>query len=130
MKKDIYHYYFDFDKHISEVVKEQYEEEIENSDMFDFGKYKYGDGNYIRLYTKGERHCKVIPKDSIGTVINGKYILLYERDDEKARQLFLDYLYTDILKQYERLSRFIEKYDFFGSQPILEGIYDKEVARS
>lgn len=119
--KDIYHYYFDFDKQTIEVVKEQYEDKIEDNGVFNYGQFMYGAGNYIRLYTRGEKHCKVIPKSSIGTVINGKYVLLYERDDEKARKIFLDYLYNEINKQYTKLTRYIEKYDSFGSLPITGG---------
>lgn len=123
MKKDIYHYYFDYDKNIIEVVKEKYDETDDG--VYPLGAMKYGAGNFINVYTKCEHgHSKVYPKSAIGTVIGGKFVLLLERDDEKARQIFLDYLDQDIKKQYERLSRFIAKYDRFSILEIMEGIYE------
>lgn len=123
MRKDIYHYYFEFDKGLIEVVKEQYEDGVEpKNGVFNPDAAKYGPNGYIRLFTRGENnHCKVIDKRDIGVAINGKYVLLYERDDEKARQIFLDYLDQDIKKQHKRLSRFIEKYDMFSTLEMTGG---------
>lgn len=124
MKKDIYHYYFEYDKGLIEVVKEQYTEE--DPSPFKFAENKYGKGNYIIVYTRAENgHGKVYAKSDVGTVLGGKFILLYERDDEKARKIMLDYLETDIFKQYEKLTRYIDKYDQFSQLEISEGIYDK-----
>lgn len=119
MKKDIYHYYFNYDKGLIEVVKEQYTDE--DPSLFTFAEYKYGKGNYIIVYTRAENgHSKVYAKSDVGTVIDGKFILLYERDDEKARQIFLDYLFKDITKQSNRLSRFIDKYNMFATLEMTE----------
>lgn len=124
MKKDIYHYYFEYDKGLIEVVKEQYTDE--DPSQFKFAEYKYGKGNFIIVYTRAENnHGKVYAKSDVGTVLGGKFILLYERDDEKARQIMLNYLETDIFKQYEKLTRYIDKYDQFSQLEISEGIYDK-----
>lgn len=115
----IYHYLFDFDKQIITCVEGTYTTTYPKNTPYPYGEKRYGKGKYVLVHSRNCNKC--VPISEIGVVRNGKYILMFERDDEKARKIFLDYLYNDINKQYERLSRFIEKYDFFGSAPITGG---------
>lgn len=90
--RKIYHYYFDFNKKTFRVEQESYE------------KYtKFSDGHpTIYISTKCGDHL-IFDLQNVYKVINGRYIIMPQRDDELAKKLIKDYLDSEINKCKDKL---------------------------
>ena len=97
MRNTIYHYYFNFYDSKKEpemfVKKEEYEKCASNNK----------DNQAYFLYSRERR---IIYEKDINTVVLGKYILLTERDDEKALKMFKDYLNNKIKEKEQEIERY------------------------
>lgn len=98
MRKTIYHYYFNFYDSKKEpemfVKKEEYEKCASSNK----------DNQAYFLYSRERRI--IYEKDNINTVVLGKYILLTERNDEKALKMFKDYLNNKIKEKEQEIERY------------------------
>lgn len=95
MRNIIYHYYFNIydpkkDPEIF-VKKEEYEPCSSKKEQSYF------------LYSRERR---IIYDKDINTVVLGKYILMTERDDEKALKMFKEYLNDKIKEKEQEIERY------------------------
>ena len=118
----IYHYYFSIDdkkaKNKSSKIylwKEKYEYgtnatvDLENKDTSKF---------YYIIYNK--RSNKRVRQDQIGKLMHGKWILLLERNDDLAKQLYNDYIAQKIKEENAKIKALKDKQSLVNNLNIEE----------
>lgn len=113
MRNIIYHYYFnlyDSKKDPELFVKKEEYEPCSSSNKNSQSYFLYS------------RERRIIYDKDINTVVLGKYILMTERDDEKALKMFKEYLNNKIKEKEQEIERYYNISSLIDSLNLYEKI--------